>query len=129
MDGDFVSLQSAISAALVSTTRGASALANEDLSFHRSLDPSVATEIDQQNARLLGLTTRLLGAATADAQNVRPPPSLKEIDDIDDNWRAVVDVVDSLLFRADTTLDEFSRAMKGLSSGAEVQVWTLATFG
>ena len=127
MDDDFSTLQSAISSALVSTTRGASALANEDLPFYRSLDPSVATELDQQNARLLDLATSLLGAATAGA--VRPP-SLKEIDDIDDNWRAVVDVVDSLLYRADTTLDEFHKAMKGLSSGAEAQqVCMLATAG
>ena len=122
MDSDFANVQSAISAALVSTTRSASSLASEDLPFHRSLDSSLASRLDRQNARLLGLATGLLGAATATTETVRPPPSLKDVDSVESNWRAVVDVVDSLLERADTALDEFTGAVKRLSPGADVQV-------
>lgn len=121
METEFASLQSSVSAALVATTRSASALANEDLQFHRSLEPSLATSLDRQNARLLGLATGLLGAATATSETVRPPPSLRDIEGIENNWRAVVDVVDSLLERADTALDEFTGAVRRLSPGADMQ--------
>lgn len=119
---DFASLQSSVSAALVQATRSTSSLADEDLNFHRSLDSSLATALDRQNARLLGLASSLLGAATASSETVRAP-TLSSADDIDGNWRAVVDVVDSLLERADTALDEFTGAVKRLSPGRDVQVW------
>ena len=122
MDSDFSNLQSTISSALVSTTRSVSSLTSEDLPFHRSLDASLASKLDRQNARLLGLATGLLGSATATTETVRPPPSLKDIEGIENNWRAVVDVVDSLLERADTALDEFTGAVRRLSPGADVQV-------
>ena len=122
MDDNFSNLQAAISSALVSTTRSASVLAAEDLPFHRSLDATLASRIDRQNARLLGLASSLLGTATATSETVRPPPSLKDVDGIESNWRAVVDVVDSLLERADTALDEFTGAVKRLSPGADAQV-------
>jgi exosome complex exonuclease RRP6 len=109
-------LQSTISAALISTTRSAGAVASEDLAFHRSLDPALGTELDKQNARLLELANRLLGAATANTEIVRPQ-RLKDLENVEDNWRAVVDVVDSLLERADTALDEFTGAVKRLSPG------------
>ena len=118
---DFASLQSSITSALVSTTRSASQLANEDLPFHRSLEPSLGTSLDRQNARLLGLAERLLGAATAGTETVRPPPRLSDIEAVEGNWRAVVDVVDSLLERADTALDEFTGAVKRLSPGVQQQ--------
>ncbi|KAK5173134.1 exosome nuclease subunit [Saxophila tyrrhenica] len=121
MENEFSSLQSSVSAALVATTRSASSLANEDLPFHRSLDSSLATELDRQNARLLGLATGLLGAATATSDTVRPPPSLKDVEGIENNWRAVVDVVDSLLERADTALDEFTGAVKRLSPARDAK--------
>lgn len=114
---DFPSLQSSITSALVSTTRSASQPANEDLPFHRSLDASLGTSLDRQNARLLGLAERLLGAATANTETVRPP-RLSDIEAVEGNWRAVVDVVDSLLERADTALDEFTGAVKRLSPAA-----------
>jgi len=116
---DFTSLQSSITSALVSTTRTASQLANEDLPFHRSLEPSLGTTLDRQNARLLNLAERLLGAATANTETVRPAPRLSDIEAVEGNWRAVVDVVDSLLERADTALDEFTGAVKRLSPAAQ----------
>jgi exosome complex exonuclease RRP6 len=112
------SLQSIISSALISTTRSAGALASEDLEFHRSLDPTLGNELDKQNARLLELANRLLESATANTEIVRPQ-RLKDLETVEDNWRAVVDVVDSLLERADTALDEFTGAVKRLSPGVQ----------
>lgn len=122
MADDFASLHKRISSALVSTTRSTSALANEDLPFHRSLDNSLGLKLDKQNARLLGLASGLLGTARPNTDTVRGPPSLKDVEGIENNWRAVVDVVDSLLERADTALDEFTGAVKRLSPGTDVQV-------
>lgn len=111
-------MQASISGALVSTTRSAGAVANEDISFHRSLDSSLGPALDAQNARLLGLADNLLSAATRHTEIVRPP-RLKDLESVEGNWRAVVDVLDSLLERADTTLDEFTGAVKRMSPGAE----------
>jgi exosome complex exonuclease RRP6 len=122
MADDFASLQSAISSGLISTTRSVSALAGEDLPFHRSLDASVGTKLDRQNARLLGLASSLLGSARPATETVRGPPSLKDVEGIENNWRTVVDVVDSLLDSADTALDDFAGAVRRLSPGADVQV-------
>lgn len=122
MANDFASLHAAVTSALVSTTRSASALANEDLPFHRSLDASLGSSLDRQNARLLDLASSLLGAARPATQTVRGPPSIRDVEGIENNWRAVVDVVDSLLERADTALDEFTGAVKRLSPGADIQV-------
>ena len=115
---DFARLQSSVQSALVDTTRSATALAAEDLSFHRTVDSSLSTALDAQNARLLSLASRLLGSATADADNVRP--TLRDIEDVESNWTRVVDVVDSLLERADTALDEFTGAVKRLSPREQV---------
>lgn len=115
---DFNSVEESIKSALISTIRSANSLGSEDLAFHRSLDSSVGTTLDRQNARLLGLADRLVGTATANTEIVRPP-RLSDLESVEGNWKAVVDVVDSLLERADTALDEFTGAVKRLSPGAD----------
>ncbi|USW59105.1 Putative HRDC domain, 3'-5' exonuclease domain, HRDC-like superfamily, ribonuclease H superfamily [Septoria linicola] len=115
---DFGATEASIKSALTSTTRSAVLLANEDIQFHRSLDSAVGPALDQQNGRLLGLAERLIGAATANTEISRPP-RLKDLESVEGNWKAVVDVVDSLLERADTALDEFTGAVKRLSPGVE----------
>lgn len=115
---DFNSLEEKIKSALLSTIRSANSLGDEDIAFHRSLDASVGNALDRQNARLLGLADRLVGTATANTEIVRPP-RLSDLDAVEGNWKAVVDVVDSLLERADTALDEFTGAVKRLSPGVE----------
>lgn len=119
---EFSTVQQHVQAALVATTRSASALANEDLPFHRSLSTSLSAQLDRQNARLLALASTLLGAATPASESVRAAPSLKDLDSVDGNWRVVVDVVDSLLERADTALDEFTGAVRRLTPDAEARV-------
>ncbi|KAL5354145.1 exosome nuclease subunit [Pseudogymnoascus australis] len=113
----FKSLQDAIQAALISTTRTVSQISAEDLGFHRSLNPEVGTALDEQNARLLGLSSSILQSAAALTES--NAPELQEVDDVDNNWRGVVDVVDSLLERADTCLDEYTGVIKRKASPAE----------
>jgi len=115
--GDFKSLQESISQSLVAVTRTANQIASEDLGFYRSLNPAVATALDQQNARLLGLAERLLGNAAANSEVVGP--RLPDFDTVDSNWKGIVDVVDSLLEKADTSLDEYTGAVKRLSPSRE----------
>ncbi|KAF2838502.1 hypothetical protein M501DRAFT_1004233 [Patellaria atrata CBS 101060] len=113
---EFKTLQDSITSSLLSTTRTATHISSEDLGFHRSLDPALATSLDRQNARLLGLAERLL-------KNVAPNqelPKLRDADALDGNWSSVVDMVDSLLERADTSLDEYTGVVKKAESGNEL---------
>ncbi|OAK95008.1 hypothetical protein IQ06DRAFT_259123 [Phaeosphaeriaceae sp. SRC1lsM3a] len=113
----FKSLQDEISKALVATTRSASHIAAADIEFQRSLNPQVGSQLDAQNARLLHLAQRLLENAAASSDAVGP--KLPDVEAIDANWRGVVDVIDSLLEKADTSLDEYTGVVKRLSPGAE----------
>ncbi|KAF1956510.1 hypothetical protein CC80DRAFT_59277 [Byssothecium circinans] len=113
----FKTLQDSISAALVSTTRSSTRISGADIAFQRSLDPDVGTALDAQNARLLQLAQRLLENAAASSDAVGP--KLPDVDAIDANWRGVVDVIDSLLEKADTSLDEYTGVVKRLSPGAD----------
>ncbi|KAH8819536.1 ribonuclease H-like domain-containing protein [Xylogone sp. PMI_703] len=107
---DFQSLQSQIQAALVATTRTAGSIASEDLSFQRSLNPEVGTSLDEQNARLLALSNRLLKSATS-LSDIKFRP-LQDVEDVDNSWGNVVDVVDLLLEKAATSIDEYTGAIK-----------------
>ncbi|TKA66709.1 hypothetical protein B0A49_05908, partial [Cryomyces minteri] len=114
---DFKAFQEAISTSLVATTRTTNEISSEDLGFHRSLDPSVAASLDRQNARLLSLAQRLLNNAASNSEVVGP--SLPDADAVEGNWRGVVDVVDSLLEKADISLDEYTGVVKRLSPSQE----------
>jgi exosome complex exonuclease RRP6 len=107
---DFKSLQDQIQAALISTTRTTGQISSEDLAFQRSLNPEVGTALDEQSERLLSLATALLKSAASISQ--LRAPALEEADDVDNNWRGIVDVVDSLLEKSDTCLDEYTGVIK-----------------
>ncbi|KAI9697845.1 MAG: exosome nuclease subunit [Bogoriella megaspora] len=109
----FKPIQDSVTSSLVATTKSASRVAAEDLNFHRTSNPSIGNRLDQQNARLLGLAQRLLGNSATNSGIVRP--RLRDAEDVDNNWSGVVDVIDSLLERADTALDEFSGVLKRIS--------------
>ncbi|KAJ8112312.1 hypothetical protein OPT61_g5295 [Boeremia exigua] len=113
----FKSLQDEITQALVSTTRSATRIAGADVAFQRSLNPDVGAALDAQNERLLQLAQRLLESAAASSDAVGP--KLPDVESIDGNWRAVVDVIDSLLEKADTSLDEYTGVIRRLSPGAD----------
>jgi exosome complex exonuclease RRP6 len=106
----FNSLQDQIQNTLVSVTRTAGQISSEDLCFQRSLNPSVGTALDEQSARLLALTSSLLKSAALISE--LEPPVLQDVEDVDISWRGVVDVVDSLLEKADTCLDEYTGVIK-----------------
>ncbi|KAH8687458.1 ribonuclease H-like domain-containing protein [Tricladium varicosporioides] len=106
----FKSLQEQIQAALIATTRTSGQISSEDLGFQRSLNPEVGTTLDEHSARLLELSTKLLksAASISDLQ----APSLEDADDVENNWRGVVDIIDSLLEKSDTCLDEYTGITK-----------------
>lgn len=116
----FKTLQDTISAALVSTTRSATRISSADIPFQRTLNPEIGTALDAQNARLLDLAQRLLQNAAASSDAVGP--KLPDAEAIDGHWKGVVDVIDSLLEKADTSLDEYTGVVKRLGpSGDQVR--------
>lgn len=107
---NFESLQSQVQAALVATTRTAGAIASEDLAFQRSLNPALGDTLDEESARLLELSNRLLKSATSLADvKFRP---LQDAEDIDNNWSNIIDVIDLLLEKTATSVDEYTGAIK-----------------
>jgi exosome complex exonuclease RRP6 len=114
---DFKSFQDKVQKALVNVTRTAGQISNEDLSFHRSSSEKLSRSLNHQNAHLLRLTNKLLKAATKDTS--LKAPALQNSDGIDDNWRRVVDVVDDLLEKADSALDEISGVIKRQSPSVQ----------
>ena len=109
-DKSFQEVNDDVSSALVNTTRTAGQISNEDLSFQRSSDPDVARLLDQQGSRLLGLIQKLNRSA-AEGSNVTAP-RLSDVESVDDNWRSIVDLLDSLLEKADACLDEYTGVIK-----------------
>lgn len=112
-----MSLQDKIQAALIAATKTGGQISSEDLAFHRSLNPEVGTSLDEQNTRLLALSSSLLKSAASLAEI--KVPVLTEIDDVDNQWRGVVDVLDSLLEKADSCLDEYTGVVKPMPTAAE----------
>lgn len=109
----FKELQGKISSALVKTTRTAGQIASDDLAFHRSINPEVDRLLDEQNKRLLALARDLNKSATAGTST--SPPQITNLESVEDGWRGIVDVVDSLFERADACLDEFTGVIKKLA--------------
>jgi exosome complex exonuclease RRP6 len=107
---DFKSLQDQIQAALIATTRTTGQISSEDLGFHRSFNSEVGAALDEQSERLLALAGALLKSAVSISE--LRAPVLQEADDVENNWRGVVDVIDSLLEKSDTCLDEYTGVIK-----------------
>jgi exosome complex exonuclease RRP6 len=120
---DFKSLQEQVQAALIATTRSAGQISSEDLGFQRSFNPEVGDILDEQNGRLLALSTSLLKSA-ASISELRAPV-LEDVDDVENNWRSVVDVIDSLLEKTDTCLDEYTGMIKRKEQPSTDQVGKL----
>jgi exosome complex exonuclease RRP6 len=118
----FKSLQERVSASLVDTTRTAGHIAAEDLSFHRSLSASIALKLDRQNGRLLDIAGKLTKAAVLNSEV--NAPQLNSVDAVEENWQGVVDVIDSLLEKADACLDEYTGVVKRLSPAPPEQIPT-----
>lgn len=115
---DFKSMQDKIQASLVSTTRTVNHIANEDLGFQRTANPSVGDQLDDNSSRLLALSSSLLDAA-AKAHGQRAVGTLDDAEDVDIKWTSIVDVVDGLLEKADICLDEYTGRVKRKSDFPE----------
>lgn len=107
---DFKSLQEAVQKSLVATTRTVNGLANEDLEFQRTANPSVGSQLEEKSERLLRLASQLLKSA-GNLTN-QPVSTLDDADDVDIQWKGIVDVIDTLLEKADTCLDEYTGLIK-----------------
>ena len=110
LEGSYKELHDNVTAALVSATRTAGQIASEDLSFLRSSNPMLGKALNRHSARLLSLA-RSLTKAASDGTGLRAP-RLSRADDVNDQWRGVVDVVDSMLEKADICLDEYTGIIK-----------------
>lgn len=107
---DFKPLRDSVQSALVTVTRSVNTLANEDLEFQRTVHPSVATRLERNTEGLLQLANGVLKAA---AQfTAQRDPGLEDVDDVEIQWKGIVDVIDSLLEKADTCLDEYTGLVK-----------------
>ena len=110
---DFASFQGQVTAALVKATRTTAQISSEDLNFQRSFNGNISKCLDSQSSRLLVLTNSILKVATSGSD--LKPPHLQDEDCVEENWRAVIDVIDELLEKADACLDEFTGIIKKLS--------------
>lgn len=117
---DFKSVQDKIQSALVATTRRTNQIAAEDLGFHRSSNPTAGEQLDETSERLLALSTSLLGAASKGTD--LKAPDLEDADDVDVHWSRIVDVIDTLLEKADTCLDEYTGLVKRKGGPTEENV-------
>ncbi|CAG8068485.1 unnamed protein product [Penicillium salamii] len=114
---EFSPFEKKLTSALVQVTRTVTQLSSEDLNFHRTSSAEFSESLDEQSERIIALTSAVIKAATTGSDLT--PPTLRDEDSIDDNWRSVVDVIDSLLEKADACLDEFTGVIKKLSPSQE----------
>lgn len=115
---DFKTLQDKIQASLLSTTRTVNQIANEDLAFQRTANPSTGDRLEEQSTRLLGLASELLKSA-ATSNGSKHVGTLEDTEDVEIHWTGIVDVVDGLLEKADTCLDEYTGRVKRKSDFPE----------
>ena len=116
-DRSFKDIKDAISSALVDTTRTTGQIANEDLAFQRSSNPSIVPLLEQQSSRLLQLTRRLIRTATSGTDITAP--QISDPESVEDKWMGFVDVFDNLLEKADACLDEYTGVVRKLSPAQE----------
>ncbi|KAK3290651.1 ribonuclease H-like domain-containing protein [Chaetomium fimeti] len=107
---DLKPLRDSVHATLVRVTRSVNTLANEDLQFQRTVHPSVATRLDQNTDRLLDLARGVLKSSSK--FTAQREPRLEDVDDVEIQWKGVLDVIDSLLEKSDTCLDEYTGLVK-----------------
>lgn len=110
LSGTFESMKAGISPALVHITRTAGRIAAEDLAFQRSINPAVTPKLDKQNRRLLHIVNGLGKNATIGTELTAP--QLSDADSVEERWQGLVDVLDSLLEKADACLDEYTGIIK-----------------
>lgn len=108
---DFKSLQDKVQGSLVTTTRTVNRIASEDLAFQRTANPRTGDRLEELSAQLLSVSRDLINAS-AKSNGQRPIGSMEDTEDVEIQWTGVVDVIDGLLEKADTALDEYTGRVK-----------------
>lgn len=116
----FGAIRDAVSSALDTVTQTTKQLTNEDLPFHRSANPGMATLLDSQASTILSIAQALTKVSTAGTTVTAP--RLRDVDSIEDGWQDIGDLIDHLLENADACIDEYQGAIKGLSPSREAQI-------
>lgn len=116
-DEAFKETRGSISSALVEVTRTVGRISGEDLAFQRSSNPSIAPLLDEQALNILNLVQDLTKVSTSGTEV--KAPRLVDAESVEDNWKAIVDVIDNLLEKADACLDEYTGVIKKLSPSQE----------
>ncbi|KAI9496799.1 ribonuclease H-like domain-containing protein [Zychaea mexicana] len=108
----FKEFQQSFFKALVSATAASNAIPVNDVGYLRSLDRQFAKDLDTCGSRLLKTSNQLLQHCSADTGV--EASTYEDVDDVNERYGGVVDVVDGLLEKADVCLDEMlGRTGKG----------------
>ncbi|KAG9019905.1 exosome nuclease subunit [Tulasnella sp. 427] len=112
---EFSKYQAVLQKAAVDSGKFAAALpAKNDLSFQRTVDRKLGTDLDACSSRILGLANQLLGYIGADHASSSSKGKGKARQLVDDEdvieryHELVIDVLDRLYENVDSCLDEFS---------------------
>lgn len=104
LDEEFAVFQEGVFSTIMACVRSSSAISNADISFQRSSNPDFATILDETTARILVLANQLLRSASKGSDIAAP--KMVDVDDVDNKWNDVVEVVDYVLEKA--VCDSFS---------------------
>ncbi|KAI9094381.1 ribonuclease H-like domain-containing protein, partial [Phlyctochytrium arcticum] len=112
---DFDGFQSSLFSALAQLARASQPLKPADLSFYKSLSPTFTQRLQSSSDKLLGVCNRVFNHAAAagtSSSSTKEAANFQDSDDLVDDFDLVVDVVDSLLEKADTCMDEVTGRIK-----------------
>ncbi|KAF8558300.1 hypothetical protein OG21DRAFT_1230212 [Imleria badia] len=98
----FTTYSDALQATALTTTRLAATSLPADISFHRSIDPALARDIDAFSDRVLALANKLVHVASGKTSKMR-----EEEDVLDEFVRNIVDPMEGMLESTDGALDVF----------------------
>lgn len=116
----FKAIRDSVSSALAAVTQTSRQLTDEDLPFHRSANPGLATLLDSQASKILRVT-RALTRVSAAGTTVTAP-QLQDVDSVEDSWQDIGDLIDHLLENADACIDEYQGAIKRPSPSRESHI-------
>lgn len=115
----FKAIRDTVSSALAAVTLTTRQLTNEDIPFHRSASPALATLLDSQASKILSVAQTLTNVSAAGTTVTAP--RLQDVDSVEDSWQDIGDLIDHLLENADACIDEYQGAIKRLSPSREAQ--------
>ncbi|KAG8214704.1 hypothetical protein J3R82DRAFT_9789 [Butyriboletus roseoflavus] len=98
----FTTYSDALQAAALTTTRLAATSLPADLSFHRSIDLALASDVDAFSNRVLSLASKLIFIASGKTSRIR-----EEEDVVDEFIHNIVDPMEGMLESTDGALDVF----------------------